>query len=129
MAVALTPVALHQLQQLAAFHTVSGVVRAGVDAAGLAVHGDAQVAHGRLLLLHRHHAPGAVVTLLHELVHVDIAVGAILGAVATADAPILDDDLARVPAVDGIDRAADHAVRIEARPARAGDQELVETQA
>ena len=27
---------------------------------------------------------------------------------------------------DRVDRAADHAVRVEARPARAGDQELVE---
>ena len=61
--------------------------------------------------------------------HVDIAIRAILGAQAAADAPVLDDDLARLVAADRAHRAADHAIGVEARAARAGHQELVEPQA
>src|SRR5207244_3106225 len=63
-----------------------------------------------------------------DAVHVDITIRAVLRALAAADAPVLDDDLARAAAADRVDRAADHAVRVEARPARAGHQELVEPQ-
>ena len=47
-------------------------------------------------------------------------------AQATTDAPIFDDDFKRITASNGSDRAAHHAIRVEARPARTGDQELVE---
>src|SRR5207247_2631806 len=63
-----------------------------------------------------------------ERVHVDVAVGTVLGALAAADAPVLDDDLARLAPADRADRAADHAVRVEARPARRRHQVVAEAQ-
>ena len=85
----------HQLQQLLPFHAVGGVVRAGVDAArlGAGAEARAQVAGGRL----PHVGLGRPVVLLD---HVDVAVGTILGAQPAADAPVLDDDLARLAAAD-----------------------------
>ena len=68
--------------------------------------------------------------------HVDIAVGTVLGTLATANAlAVVDDDfqrrlvfvLARLP-VDGVDRAANQAVRIEARTAGTSHEEPVEAQ-
>ena len=62
--------------------------------------------------------------------HVDVAVGAIIGAQAAADAVALDLNLlALAVAVNGIDGAADEAIGIGARPATAGYQPLVNSQA
>ena len=88
---------------------------AGVDATRVVSRADeiaAQVAG-------RRHAPAAVGAAA-DLVHRDVAVGAIRRAESAADAVILDDDLDGAgvvlpcAAVDGIDRAADEAVGIEA---------------
>src|SRR5262249_42067236 len=89
----------HHVDQLLAARAVGGVVRAGVDAARLAVQLAALVARRRLLLDHRHHAARLLVLDLllgRERVHVDVAVRTVLGALAAADAPVLDDDLARL---------------------------------
>src|SRR5207253_2893765 len=58
---------------------------------------------------------------------VDVAVWTVLGTEAAADAPVLDNDFERIAASDGADRAAHHAQRIAAVPARCGHQVLVET--
>src|SRR5205823_4894606 len=62
-----------------------------------------------------------------DVVHLDGAVRALPGAQLAADAPVFDDDLAVVAAVDGADRAAAHADGVQAGPARQRDQEAVET--
>src|SRR5439155_25765266 len=62
-----------------------------------------------------------------RVVHLNRTIGALLGAALAADAPILDDDLAIVAAVNRADRAADHAHRIQAGSAGGGDQILVNT--
>src|SRR5215471_10819649 len=126
-----TPLLLHDLAELVAGVAVGGVVRAGVDAARLAVQLRAEVAHGRLLLDHRHLAAGLVRVVLHHLeaVHVDVTIRAVIGAVAAADAPGLDDHLARFLAMDGIDRTARHAVRVQTRTTGRGHQPVLEAQA
>src|SRR5262249_59257950 len=60
------------------------------------------------------------------VVHLDRAVGAILGTQPATDAPVLDHDLVVVPAVDRTDRAADHAHRLEAGAARRRHQGVLE---
>ena len=57
---------------------------------------------------------------------VDVAVRAVLGAQAAADAPVLDDHFERIAAADGAHRTAHHAQRIAAMPAGRGDQIFVE---
>ena len=105
-------------------HANGGIVRAGAHAVGLGEFG-AQIAdHGfgarlRLLLAVR----------IGHLHHVDVAVGAIGGAVAAADAPVLDHDIQRVLAADGAHRAARHAQRVHAGAATGGHQEILEAQA
>src|SRR5260370_36210862 len=100
---------------------MGGVVGAGVDATGLPVEADAQVAHGCFLLHDRDLFAGLWVgPPFLERMHVDIAIRTILGALATADAPVLDDDLPRVAPANRADGAADHAVGIETGPSRAG---------
>ena len=60
--------------------------------------------------------------------HADVAVGAVLFAQAAADAVVFDFDFVPFAAVNGVDRAADQAVGIFARPASAGDQVFTEPQ-
>ena len=64
-----------------------------------------------------------------ERMHVDIAVRAVLGAQAAADAPVLDDHFQRIAPPDGAHRAAHHAQRIAALAAGGRHQILVEAQA
>ena len=59
----------------------------------------------------------------------DRAVGALAFAQAAADAPVANANLADVAAVDGADRAADHAHRVEALAARNGRQVVAEPRA
>ena len=61
--------------------------------------------------------------------HVDVAVGTVVGAQAAADAPVFDDDLQRVAPPDRADRTADHAERVATLAAGSGDQIFVEAQA
>ncbi len=72
---------------------MSGIVRAGVDAArfGLFL---AQIARGRLFLDHCLVVSGMfmIVGLRRKGMDVDISIRAIFRAQAAADAPILDDD-------------------------------------
>src|SRR5688500_14132693 len=79
-------IALDQYLQLTALHAVGGVVRTGVHATGLAVERDAQVAGGGLLLHDGFADPGVgrVVGKLArgETMHVDVAIGAVFGALA-----------------------------------------------
>src|ERR1700687_4077694 len=97
---------------------MGGVVRAGVDATGLPVEADAEVAHGCFLLHDRDLFAGFWVgPPFLERMHVDIAIRTILGAFAATDAPVLNDDLSRVAPAYRADGAADHAIRIETRPA------------
>src|SRR5687768_8071492 len=53
--------------------------------------------------------------------HENAAVRTIRSAQSAADAVILDDDLEMLAAMNGIHRAAHHAMRIEAGAARSGD--------
>src|SRR5208282_943806 len=117
--------------QLFGGHSDGGVVRAVVNALGVSAHvlfaqvavgGDAR---GRVRLAIAAAALG----------HVDAAVGAVVSAETAADAMVLDDDgervhvgaarVSRAP-VNGVDRAADQAHRVLARPAGAGHQVLPE---
>ena len=63
-----------------------------------------------------------------ERVHVDVAVGAKLGAFAATDAPIFDDDLEIFFATNGTDRALRHAKRIATRSTCGRDQKMFVTQ-
>ena len=58
---------------------------------------------------------------------VDVAVGAILGTEAAADAPILDYNLKRIAAANRAHRAAHHAERIFALAARRRYKIIFET--
>src|SRR6185436_6932860 len=58
--------------------------------------------------------------------HRDVLVRAVLGALPAADAVILDDDLQRALAMDGVHRTTGQAVGIHARPAGPGHQEVPE---
>src|SRR5262249_39516025 len=64
-----------------------------------------------------------------EIVHLNGAIRALLGAEATADAPVFDHYLLVVAAVNGTDRTADHANRIEAGPAGRRHEVLAEARA
>ena len=56
--------------------------------------------------------------------HVDVAVGAKLGAFAAADAPVFDNDLEILLASDRTDRALRHAERVAAGSTGGGDEEM-----
>ena len=58
--------------------------------------------------------------------HENASVGTIRGAQAAADAMVFNDDLKMSPAMNGVHRAADHAMRVGARAARSGDDIFVE---
>src|SRR5688572_369504 len=60
--------------------------------------------------------------------HRDVSVRAIARAQAATDAPVLDDDLERVPPPNRSDRTPDHAQRIAALAARRRNQVFVEPQ-
>ena len=64
-----------------------------------------------------------------ERVHVDVPVGAKLGAFSAADAPILDDDFKVLLPADRTDRALRHAKRIAAGAARRRDEKMIVAQA
>src|SRR5262249_36909744 len=64
-----------------------------------------------------------------KAVHVDIAVGAIDGALTAANAPIFDDNFLAANSANGADRTTDEAIRVKTRPAGAGHEIFVETQA
>src|SRR5208282_687351 len=61
-----------------------------------------------------------------EGMHIDISVRTIVCALATTNAPVLDDHLERIAAANRSDRTAHHAQRIAALPARCSDQIPVE---
>src|SRR5262249_3315728 len=121
--------------ELAAGHAVRGVVGTGVDTTGNGRWAEVvtQVARRRPLADDRDSAvpvPGVRGGLAGGgRGHVDVAARAILGALAAADAPVLDHDLQVGAAADRAHRAAHHAVGVQARPAGARDQVLVESQA
>src|SRR6185295_15515195 len=85
---------LRDPEELGGLDALERVVWAGVHAGRLVVL-PAQVAGGRLLAHHRLllARPVGIVALDHERVEVDVAVRALGGAQAAADAPVLDDDL------------------------------------
>ncbi len=56
--------------------------------------------------------------------HLDGPVGALLGTALAADAPVFDDDLTLVAAMNRADRAADHAHRVQAGAAGGGHEVL-----
>src|SRR5688572_10967806 len=111
-------------------NAVRRIMRARVDTARLGVL-DAQIAAGGLALRDLQLA-GRLCRIGHgglEGVQRQVAVRAIVGAEAAADAPVLDDDLERVATPNRSDRTADHAERIAALPAGRGDEIFVEAQA
>ena len=61
--------------------------------------------------------------------HVDVPVGAKLGAFPAADAPILDDDLEVLLPANRTDRALRHAKRVAAGTTRRGDEKMIVAQA
>ena len=63
-----------------------------------------------------------------KLDHVDISVGAVLGAQATANAVVFDLDFEGTFSMDGVDGTANHAIGVSARSASAGDQVFVKPQ-
>src|SRR5262249_53675921 len=88
------------------------------------------VAGSGLLLDHGFLAAGVfgIVGEYFEGMQVDVAVRAVAGAQAAADAPVFDDDFERIAAAGGADRTADHAERTKAIAAGRGDEVIVETQ-
>ena len=97
------------------------IVRAGLDAARLGhLHvslGIAQVARrglglGNPLALFRIVGQRLIDLVVLVVHHPDVSVRAIVGAQAASDAVVFDDDLLMLAAVDGVDRAADHAVGV-----------------
>ena len=92
---------------------MGGIVRARIHTTGFCLLG-AEIAGGRLLLDHSFFLSRMfmVIGLRGKRMHIDIAVRAILSAQAAADAPVFNDDLKRIAAADGSDRAAYHAERV-----------------
>ena len=58
--------------------------------------------------------------------HEDASIGTILRAQAAPDAVIFNHDLEVFPAMNRIDRASHHAVRVSAGPAGGGDKEIIQ---
>lgn len=71
----------------------------------------AQITRGGFELLARDSSTrvGGIIQFNGERVHIDIPVRTIVGALAAADAPILNDHLERIAPANGADRAAHHA--------------------
>src|SRR5688572_28898513 len=115
----------HFFEQVLPVDPEGGVVGAGVDAARLFLFAqavvevaDAGVAAGGEFLRDR--------VLPGDRVHGDVAVGAVFGALAAADAVVVDDDGLAGLAVDGVDGAAHEALGVVAGSAGGGDEVLVE---
>jgi hypothetical protein len=118
----------HMLEEFVRIHTMSGIMRTGVDAAWLGVLG-AKIA-GRGLLLGNHRAVARRIGILDihfERMQCDVAIRAILGAQPTSDAPVFNDDFERLATPYGTHRTTDHAQRITALAAGRRDQEVLET--
>ena len=113
------------LEKLVAGHAMGGVVRAGGDATrvrrGSLVVGVAQVA------IDRFHLRWLIRRVSFVRLDEDATVGTIRRAKTAADAVVLDDDLHVLAAVDGVDRAAGHAVGRVAGTASRGDHVVGET--
>jgi len=107
-----------------------GIVRAGVDAAGL-FQMRAEIAGSSFLLDDGFLAAGIfeVVEANIEGMEIDVAIGAVARTQAAADAPIFNDDFERIAAADGANGAADHTEGIAALTAGGGNKEIFETQA
>jgi len=60
------------------------------------------------------------------VVHLDRAIGTVLGTLLAADAPVLDDNVEVIAATDRANRTADHAHRIATGPARGRNEEAIE---
>src|SRR6516164_3861552 len=103
-----------------------GIVRACVDAARF-FQMSAEIAGSGFLLEDRLFAARIflIVDANCKGMEIDIAVGAVARTEAAANAPVLDDDLERISATNGTDRAAHHAERIAALTARGGDQKIL----
>src|SRR4051794_6741809 len=109
------------LQQLLARHPVSGIMwtrchtsRLGRGSLALSI---AQIAGDSLGARDSVCLPWVLRILHFDLPllvrhHENVAVGTVGGAKTAPDAMILDDDLQVLAAMDGIDGAAEHAVRI-----------------
>ena len=69
-----------------------------------------------------------VIQFNRERMHIDISIRTIVGALSATDTPVLDDDLQRIAAANGADRATNHTQRIAALPARGGHQISIESQ-
>ena len=106
-----------------------GIVRACVDAARF-FQMSAEIAGSGFLLEDRLFAARIflIVDANCKGMEIDIAVGAVARTEAAANAPVLDDDLERISATNGTDRAAHHAERIAALTARGGDQKILKSE-
>src|SRR5216684_2084460 len=117
----------HLGEKGARVHAMRGVMGAGINTTGL-FQVRAQIARSSFLLDDSFFAAGSFRIVDHhfERVQIDIAVGTILRAKATPDAPILDDDFERIAPSNRADGTAHHAKRIAALAAAGGDKILVE---
>src|SRR5512138_570982 len=109
---------LHQVrEELARIYAMRRVVRTRVHTVRLVILGT-QVAGGGLGFDFGDLASqaGGVLGGDIERLHVDVAVGAVVGAQAAADAPVFDDDLQAVAPPDGPNGTAHHAERVFAVP-------------
>ncbi len=106
-----------------------GIVRASVHTTRFRVI-QAQVTR-RSFDLHSRHSSARVVWIVHlhwEWVHIDVPIRTIVGALAAANAPILNDHFERVSTANRTDGTADHAKRVTTLPARSGNQIAIEAQ-
>jgi len=101
---------------------MGGIMRASVDATGFFQIG-AEIAARSFLLDGGFLAAGVLRVVGHdfERMQIDVAVRAVAGAKAAADAPVFNDDFERIAAANGAHRAADHAERVPALAATGGD--------
>src|SRR5438105_14166073 len=121
-------------------NALGGVVRTGVNAARRgklrAQVAGIRLVSGDLLLLDLHLRRRALLAFdlgLHffhhfERLHVDVAVGAKLGAFAATDAPVFDNDFEIFLSPDRTDRALRHAKWIATRSTCGGNEEMFVTQ-
>src|SRR5437879_12521 len=124
------PLAEHLAEKCARVDAMGGVMRTSIDTTGLfQVH--AEIARRSFLLDDSFLTPFLFWIVDHhfERMQIDIAVGTILRAEATADTPVLDDDFERIASANRADGAAHHAQRIAALAATRGDKILVKAQA
>src|SRR5260370_35976815 len=120
----------HFGKKCARVHAMRGVMWAGINTTGL-FQVRAQIARSRFLFDDGFFEPGSFRIVDHhfERVQIDVAVGTILRAKATPDAPILDDDFERIASSNRADGTADHAQRVAALAATGGHAALIEKQA